>query len=142
MLIIVLLRRLSVHIGSLHPRLPWIRGERTHDDSLHRHPDAKAEDWYAYTDADIDTNLLGDYDYWTRQTRLQAEDNGDEERKSFHAKLQELNIDRLELKAELDDIKERMYVEKAERLIRAGMVGQRVQEQFDRTKKAWRAVDS
>lgn len=108
-------------------------------DSLHRHP----EEWYDYTDAEVEVELLGDYQDWIRPHHSGAANNGDEDRERFYAGLQqELNIDRLETEIKFEDIKERLYEAKTRMPLERGPPQRRVQKQFDDVRKMWQAVDS
>lgn len=111
-------------------------------DSLHRHPDTRPEQWYEYTDVEIETELLGDYGDWLSKARREAATAGNEERMKFYDELShELDKDRAETDWKFGEIRERMYVARRQGAI-GGMVGRRVQEQFDAVRKAWRGVDS
>lgn len=116
-------------------------GEMYH--SLNRHPDTKPEQWYEYTDAEIDRDVLGDYSQWVYATLLAARTTHDAERQDFYVELgRELEIDLHEADEAFYDVEERRWREKESRAKSSQLAGKRVQDQFDGERKAWRLVDS
>lgn len=112
-------------------------------DSVHRHPETKPEDWYEYTDAEIEVELLGDYHGWIRDAKLEAVGAYNASRVAFYNKLsKEVDIDRMEPHDDLLNIKERMYTKRHARMSEKRVAGKRVQDQFDQVRKTWREVDS
>ena len=112
-------------------------------DSLHRHPETNPEQWYEYTDAEIERELLGDYHDWIQDARLEAESAGNEQRRKFYEELScELDVDRLEPELAFSEIKERLYRQRPGRRRGRRVAGKRVQEHFNVVKKIWLDVDS
>lgn len=111
--------------------------------TLHRHPDTKPEEWYAFTDPKIEKELLEDYSNWIYDTRLLAHSSQVNQRLEFYRGLaEELEIDRLDAVDEFRDVEERMFCSKQERMKTLPREGRRVQYQFDEEKKAWHLYDS
>ena len=73
--------------------------------SLHRHAGTNPEQWYAYTDAEIERDLLGDYHSWMHDARLDAKLAGKGEKVKFYEDLSpELDIDREEPEMEFNEV--------------------------------------
>ena len=112
-------------------------------DSIHRHPETKPEDWYEYTDAEVEVELLGDYHDWINDTREEAATSGNGARMAFYQNLlREVDIDRQEPHDDLLSIKDRIFNERQARKAARRTAGKRVQAQFDEVRKLWRDVDS
>lgn len=56
-------------------------------DSVHRHPETKPEEWYEYTDAESENELLGDYHDWITDAQSEAVQAGNFERAAFYSTL-------------------------------------------------------
>lgn len=112
-------------------------------DSLNRHPDTKPEEWYAYTDAEVETELLGDYHDWIFEARREAGEGGNAERWWFYDELsREVDVERVETDRGFATVKETMFQVKRSARALPTKDGKRVQELWDPVRKRYKVVDS